>query len=183
MTTTDWIIDIVLILIVVRQLRQAKLTRRFVIIPAAIVAYVAHSYLHGLPSGGNDLALVAVFTATGAILGLLGGLLTRVWSRDGSAYVQAGPAAAGLWVASMTARLGFIIWITHPSGEAAITRFSIAHGIHDASTWQTALVLLALAEVIVRIGLIVVRGVRATRISRTSADPITDNQSRLTTVR
>jgi hypothetical protein len=179
MTTTDWLIDIVLILIVVRQLRQERLTRRFVIIPAVIVAYVAHTYLHGLPSGGNDLALVVVFTAVGAGLGLLGGLLTRVWGRDGSAYVQAGLAAAGLWVASMTARLGFIIWITHASGEAAIARFSAAHGIHSADTWQTALVLLALSEVIVRIGIIVLRGVRASRLTAARAD----QQQPLTAVR
>jgi hypothetical protein len=166
MTTSDWIIDIALVLIVVRQLREEKLTRRFVIIPAAIVAYVAHSYLHGLPSGGADLTLVVLAVALGATLGLAGGLLTSVRGRDGSAYVKAGPAAASLWIASMTARLGFIVWITHSSGEHALARFSAAHGIHSAQTWQTALVLLALSEVAVRILTIVLRGLQAADASR-----------------
>lgn len=169
MTTSDWIIDIALILIVVRQMREEKLTKRFVIIPAAIVAYVAHSYLHGLPSGTANLTLVGGAVAVGSVLGLVGGLLTRVRGEAGAAYVKAGPAAAGLWIASMTARLGFIIWITHSGGEQALARFSAAHGITTATTWQTALVLLALSEVVVRIATIVVRGLLAAEKSRPAA--------------
>ena len=54
-------------------------------------------------------------------------------------------------------RSAFIIWITEGSGEATIARFSQAHHI----AWQTALVLLALSEVIVRIGIITVRSLHA----------------------
>lgn len=169
MTTTDWLIDIALILIVVRQLREEKLTKRFVIVPAAIVFFVAHSYLHGLPNGAASLTLVAVAIAVGATLGLAGGLLTRVRGENGGAYVQAGPAAAGVWVGSMTARLGFIIWITHSGGEQALAHFSAAHGITDANTWQTALVLLALAEVVTRIATVVVRGALAAQASHAPA--------------
>jgi len=158
MTYTDWIIDIALIVIVLRQLREEKLTRRFVIIPIGIVAYVANTYLHGLPSGAANLELIAIATVAGTALGLIGGLLTRVRGENGAAYVKAGSAAAGLWVVSMTARLGFIVWITHTGGEQVLARFSAAHGITAADAWQTALVLLALSEVVARIGTIVVRG-------------------------
>ncbi len=65
----------------------------------------------------------------GTALGLIGGLLTRVFARDGQTVVQAGPAAASLWVGSMGARLAFIIWITHSAGEAHLAHFSIAHSI------------------------------------------------------
>ncbi len=160
MTTTDWIIDIVLVLIVVRQMRTEELTRRFVLVPAIIVFIVARSYLHGLPSGGTDLTLVVLGIALGSTLGLAGGLLTKVWGADGKAFVKAGPGAATVWIASMTARLGFIVWITH-SGQDDITRFSMSHGIHAQNTWQTALVLLALSEVVVRIAIIVARGEHA----------------------
>ncbi len=177
MTAIDWIIDITLILIVLRQLREDKLTPIFVLIPGAIVAFTGYRYLHGLPSGGGDLALVVILTAVGTLLGLAGGVLTRVRGRNGSAYVQAGPAAAAIWVASMSARLAFIIWITH-SGEATITRFSIKHDIHSATTWQTALVLLALSEVVVRIATIVVRGIRVSRLTAAPAQ-----QPGLSTVR
>jgi hypothetical protein len=162
MTTTDWIIDIVLILIVVRQIREARIDKRFVLIPAAIVAFTAHSYLHGLPTGGNDLVLIISCLAVGSALGLAGGFATRVRAHDGHAYAQAGVLAAGLWIGSMTARLGFIIWITHSAGEASLARFSVAHHITGADVWQTALVLLALSEVVVRIGTVVVRGYLAT---------------------
>ncbi len=171
MTTTDWIIDIALILIVVRQLRPERLTLRFVAVPLGIVAYVAHSYLHSVPTAGNDLALIAGCVAAGTALGLLGGMLTRVRGVDGHAVIQAGPAAAALWIGSMTARLGFIIWITHSSGAAALGRFSAAHHITGADVWQTALVLLALSEVIARIALIVIRGRRAR--AATTAAPAT----------
>ena len=166
MTTTDWIIDIVLILIVLRQLREEKFTARVVIIPAVIVAYVAHSYLHSFPTGGNDLLLVGLATGLGAALGVAGGLLTRVRSADGNAFIKAGPAAAGIWIASMTARLGFIIWITHSSGAASIARFSEAHHITSADSWQTALVLLALSEVAIRIAIITARSLRAAKATQ-----------------
>ena len=132
MTTTDWIIDIALILIVVRQMREERFTLRFVALPLGIVAFVAHTYLHSLPTSGNDLALIVGSLAVGTALGVVGGLITRVRGADGEAYVQAGPAAATLWILSMSARLGFILWITHSAGEAALGRFSIAHHITSA---------------------------------------------------
>jgi hypothetical protein len=170
MTTTDWLIDIALILIVVRQMREERLTWRFVAIPVAIVYFVAKNYLHTLPTAGNDVALIAGCLALGSLLGLAGGLLTRVRGENGNAFIQAGPAAASLWIASMTARLGFIVWITHSSGEATLARFSIAHHITGADVWQTALVLLALSEVIVRIGTVVVRALLARNAAPETAD-------------
>ncbi|MBE7186989.1 hypothetical protein [Jatrophihabitans endophyticus] len=165
MTTSDWIIDIVLVLIVLRQIREEKLTLRFVLVPLGIVAYVAHTYLTSFPTAGNDLVLTGAALALGSALGVAGGLLTKVRGVDGAAFVRAGWGAASLWVASMSARLGFIIWITH-SGGAALGRFSVAHDITSADVWQTALVVLALSEVLTRVGTIVLRGHRAADRSR-----------------
>ncbi|MCW2528180.1 MAG: integral rane protein, partial [Pseudonocardiales bacterium] len=122
-----------------------------------IVAFTAHKYLTGLPSGGNDLALIGICLAAGIALGLVGGLITRVFTRDGQTFVQAGPGAASLWVASMGARLAFIVWITHSAGGAQLAHFSLDHSITGAGVWQTALVVLALSEVIVRIATIACR--------------------------
>ena len=168
MTTTDWIIDIALILIVLRQMRAERFTIRFVLLPLGIVGFTAHKYLTALPTGGNDVTLIALCLAAGTALGLLGGLITRVFARDGQTFVQAGPAAASLWVASMGARLGFIIWITHSVGAAHLAHFSVAHSITGADVWQTALVVLALSEVLARIGLI---ALRAQRTSHAIATP------------
>ena len=74
------------------------------------------------------------------------------------AYVKAGLLPAALWVLSMSGRLAFILWITHSAGEAALTRFSVAHDITGQNAWTAALVLMALAEVISRLGLLLVRG-------------------------
>jgi hypothetical protein len=158
MTTTDWLIDIVLVLVVLRQLREGRIDIKFIAIPAAIVYFTAKSYLHGIPTGGNDLVLIGVALGLGIALGIAGGLTTHVRAADGHAFVKAGPTAAAIWVLSMTARLGFIIWCTHGSGPATLGHFSATNHITGANVWQTALVLLALSEVVVRLGIIVVRG-------------------------
>jgi hypothetical protein len=158
MTTTDWLLDIALILLVIRQIREAKMDLRFFLIPLGIVGYTASKYLHALPTAGNDLVLIAGCFTVGALLGVAGGLTTHVRAADGVAYARAGVSAAAIWIVSMTARLAFIIYITHSAGEAWLTRFSIAHNLTSADVWQTALVILALTEVIVRIGIIGARG-------------------------
>ena len=163
MTTTDWIIDIALVLLVVRQVREARIDRRFVLIPAGLVAYTASRYLQAIPTAGNDIALIAGCVAVGAALGVAGGLTTHVRVVDGQAYARAGVAAATLWVASMSARLAFIVWISHSAGAAALGRFSVAHDITGSDAWQDALVLLALSEVLVRLGIIVARAARPAR--------------------
>jgi len=170
MTSTDWIIDIALILIVIRQLREAPMNRRFWLLPLVIVGYTASHYLTAVPTAGNDVVVIALLTLVGMTLGLLGGITTRVRAENGQAFVRAGWIAASLWVGSMTARLGFIYWITH-SGSDDLVRFSMHHDITSSSTWQDALVLMALAEVIVRIGILVVRGHRAAEASRVPTTP------------
>ncbi|WP_375497997.1 hypothetical protein [uncultured Jatrophihabitans sp.] len=157
MTTTDWIIDITLVLIVLRQVREARIDRQFVLIPAAIVAFTASKYLHAIPTAGNDLVLITICVAVGTALGVAGGLTTHVRVVEGQGYARAGVVAATLWVASMGARLAFIVWASHPAGAADLGRFSMAHHTTGADAWQDALVLLALSEVVVRLGLIVAR--------------------------
>lgn len=160
MTTTDWIIDITLVLIVLRQVRTSAFGWHTVLLPLGIAAWVGGSYLEALPTGGNDLALIGAGLVVGTLLGVAGGLTTKVWAVDGRAQLRAGVTAATLWVASMGARLAFIVWASHSSGEAALARFSAAHDITGAAAWTDALVLLALSEVVVRIGIIAVRAVR-----------------------
>ena len=59
MRTTDYLINAVFVLIVFRQARERELDRRSVIIPLAIIAYVAQLYVHSIPTAGNDLVLIA----------------------------------------------------------------------------------------------------------------------------
>ena len=162
MTTTDWIIDITLVLIVFRQLREEAVSKFTFLVPVAIIGFAAKNYLHSIPTAGNDLALIALFTGVGVVFGLLGGLLTRVRARAGKVYIKATAGAAGLWVASMGFRLGFAVWSSHASGAAHLTSFSVAHHITTGQAWVTALILMAFGEVVVRLGTI---GVRAWALS------------------
>jgi hypothetical protein len=158
MTLTDWIIDIALILIVFRQLREERLTIRTILLPLVLMGWAGATYLHGVPTAGNDVLLMTVLAAVGAIFGLLGGLLTRVRYHQGAVRIKATASAAGLWVISMGARMAFAVWSTYPSGIAHIGRFSVAHDITSGQAWVTALILMAFGEVIVRLGIILIRG-------------------------
>ena len=157
MTNTDWIIDIALVLIVFRQLREEAISKATFIIPIAMISFAAKNYLHSIPTAGNDLALIALFTGIGIVFGLLGGLLTRLRAKQGRIYIKATAGAAGLWVASMGFRLGFAVWSSHPTGQAHLISFSTNHHITTGQAWVTALILMAFAEVIVRLSTIATR--------------------------
>jgi hypothetical protein len=158
MTTTDWFIDLALLLIVLRQLREERLTTRTILLPLGMIAWAASNYLTNIPTAGNDLLLAVIFAATGVVLGLAGGLLTRVRHADGHVLIKASRGAAALWVISMGFRLGFAVWSTHASGAAHLTSFSAAHHITSGQAWVVALLLMAVGEVVVRLGTIIVRG-------------------------
>lgn len=158
MTLTDWIIDIALVLIVFRQLREERLTVRTILLPLALIGWAGIHYLHGVPTAGNDVLLIALLTGAGAVFGLFGGLLTRVRYGAGRVYIKATAGAAALWVISMGLRMTFAVWSSYSSGEAHVASFSVAHDITSGQAWVTALVLMAFGEVIVRLGVILIRG-------------------------
>jgi hypothetical protein len=158
MTLTDWIIDIALILIVFRQLREERLTIRTILLPLVIMGWAGATYLHGVPTAGNDVLLMTALAAVGVVFGLLGGLLTRVRYHEGAVRIKATASAAALWVISMGARMAFAVWSTYPSGAAHIDHFSVAHDITSGQAWVTALILMAFGEVLVRLGIILIRG-------------------------
>src|SRR6202035_3093455 len=91
MTTTDYLINAVFILIVFRQAREHELDHRSWIIPLAIVAYVAHMYVHSVPTAGNDLVLIGALGAVGLTLGVASGFATHVRAgANGNALARVG---------------------------------------------------------------------------------------------
>jgi len=158
MTTTDWFIDIALLLIVLRQMREERLTTRTILLPLGMIAWAAGNYLTNIPTAGNDVPLAVIFAATGVAFGVAGGLLTRVRYADGHVLIKATHGAAARWIISMGFRLGFAVWSTHPSGAAHLTSFSAAHSITSGQAWVVALLLMAVGEVVVRLGTIIIRG-------------------------
>jgi hypothetical protein len=105
MSTTDYLIDSVLVLLVLLQIREQKLTTRMLVRPLIIVGIAVASYLNGFPTAGNDLVLVAAFALIGGLLGLASGqtvLMRR--DVDGGVLARSGWASAFFWVLGMGSR-------------------------------------------------------------------------------
>ena len=167
MRTTDYLIDAVFVLIVFRQARERELDRRSVIIPLAIIAYVAQLYVHSIPTAGNDLVLIAALGTVGLTLGVASGFATRVRAgENGLAVARVGRIAGGLLIAGIGSRMVFAFALSH-GARHAIASFSYAHQI-GAAAWPVALVLMALLEVSTRIAIVQLRGRHAMHSTATT---------------
>jgi hypothetical protein len=151
MTTTAYLINAALLLLVVRQIRERRVDLRSLLVPFVLVYSVAGSYLHSIPTAGNDLVLIVGLATVGLVLGTTSAFVHSVRvGGDGVALARAGWIAAGLWVAGIGARMAFVFASEH-GAEKAIAHFSVAHGITGANAWTAALVLMALCEVASRL--------------------------------
>jgi hypothetical protein len=161
MTTTDYLINAVFILVVLRQARERRLDIRSFVAPLVVVFFVAQRYVHSIPTAGEDLWLVALLAGVGLTLGLLSGFATHVRAAaDGSvALARVGWLAGGLLIAGISARTVFVFAVSH-GAEPAIRSFSIAHHI-GAAAWPLALVSMALCEVTARLLTVQLRGRRS----------------------
>src|SRR6202035_2564923 len=96
MTTTDYLMNIALIALVVLQIRGHKVTRARLVFPLVATVFVAAQFLHAIPTAGNDLVLIVGLAALGAALGAGAGFLTSVRLDGASVFAKAGLVAAGL---------------------------------------------------------------------------------------
>ena len=160
MSLGDYVLDSLLVLLVLRQVRESRLDLRAILLPLGIAAVVCQSYLHSIPTTGHDLELIVPFAAIGVALGLISGFATRIRFDGKHALVKAGWIAAGTWVLGMGFRMAFSIWANTSAGESALVRFSISHHITGGDAWTAALVLMAMAEVVVRTVVLVARSRR-----------------------
>ena len=165
MNINMYVINAILVLMVVRQIREHSLDLRALAVPVLAVAAAAVMFLHSVPAGGNDLALELLGVTAGAAMGAVGGLATRLRrGADGQPAGRAGTLAASMWVAGVGGRMAFVFAATHGAGPA-IGRFSIAHHITGQGAWVAALVMMALADVLTRLAVVWLRG------RRLAADP------------
>lgn len=159
MSLSDYVLDLALIGVVFIQLRGRRLTARSLLLPVAIVAYVAAEYLRSVPTGAADLALVAACTAAGLTLGTLTGVTTRVTKgADGRPFARAGATAAALWVLGVGFRFAFQLYASH-GGGVHLYHFDVSHHLSTAA-WVAALVLMAMGEVLARTAVLAVRAFR-----------------------
>jgi hypothetical protein len=162
MSVTDYVIDLLLIAVIFRQVRTRELTIRSAALPLLLMAVAGFVYLRPVDLRGNDLALIVVLTAAGIVIGTVSGMADSVrLTSEGRVLARAGAISVVAWVAGMGFRFGFEYYAYH-SGSAAVARYSIAHDITGAQIWTTALVLMAFGQVIARVGLLQVRRIRLT---------------------
>jgi hypothetical protein len=158
--TSMYVINAILVLMVIRQIREHPLDLRSMAGPVLAVFAAAVLFLHSVPMGGNDLVLELACIAAGAAMGAVSGLTTKLrLGADGRALGRAGWISASLWIAGVGARMAFAIAATNGAGPA-IARFSIAHQITGSAAWVAALIMMALADVLTRLAVIYVRGRR-----------------------
>jgi hypothetical protein len=154
---TGYIINTILVLLVVRQIRETRLDLANLVLPVVLVAGAAAYYLRAVPTAGHDVMLDLTLGSAGLALGALCALTTRLRrSPDGTALAKAGFVAAVLWVAGIGARMAFALWSGHGGGPH-IASFSAAHQITGAGAWVAALVIMALAEVLARLAILRLR--------------------------
>ena len=162
MSVTDYVIDILLILVIFRQVRPHELTPRAALLPLALLVAAGAIYLRPFTLRGNDLALILILAAAGVVLGGLSGLADSIWRDERRLLFRAGAISVILWVVGMGFRFWFAYYAYH-SGGPAVARFSVRHDISGADIWTTALVMMAFGQVLARLGVLQIRRVRAVR--------------------
>jgi hypothetical protein len=160
-SVTDYVIDILLILVIFRAVRPHPLTPRAALLPLVLLAIAGTIYLRPVTLRGNDLALILILAAAGIILGALSGLSDRIWP-DGHQQLlsRAGALSVIAWLAGMGFRFGFAYYAYHGGGPA-VARFSAQHDLPGTTIWTTALVLMAFGQVLARLAILQIRRARA----------------------
>jgi hypothetical protein len=154
-----------LVYILGTNLGTRRLTRARLLSPIVLVGVAPWFLLRDVPTVGNDVKLELIGAGTGAVLGVVAGLLVRVrQDRAGAVVTHAGAGYAALWAAVIGGRMTFAYGADHRY-PAAIGRFSMTHQITGADVWTAAFVMMALAMVLVR--------VVVTAVSARTARPVT----------
>jgi hypothetical protein len=170
MSVTDYIIDILLIVVIFRQIRPHQLTLRVALLPVVLLVAAGAIYLRPpFTTGGHDLQLIAILAAGGIVLGTVSGLGDRIWRDGGELLARAGVLSVAAWVIGMGFRFGFAYYAYHTGGPA-IARFSVRHDITGASTWTTALFVMAAGQVLARLAVLQVRRIAAANTAGAVSD-------------
>ena len=170
MNINVYVINAILVLMVIRQIREHPLDPRSLAVPVLAVGAAAVLFLHSVPLGGNDIALELACVLAGAAMGAIGGFATHLRrGADGRPMGRAGWLAASMWIGGVGARLAFAVAANNGAGPA-IARFSVANHITGSAAWIAALIMMALADVLTRLVIIYLRG---RRLAPSSTAPVT----------
>jgi hypothetical protein len=150
MTTTDYILDSALVLLVLLQIKERRMTTRLLLRPLVILGVAVANYFHSIPTSGNDLLLIVAVAMIGATIGAASGF-TAIMRRgdDGGVTTRSGWWSGLFWVLGMGSRFAFAIWIAH-GGASTIASFSAHNSITGEAAWTDALLAMAVCEVLGR---------------------------------
>jgi hypothetical protein len=161
MSTTQWILSMALLAwALARNLGTREVTRGTFVLPLVIVGVASSYFLLPLPTGGNDLSLVAGFAMAGAGFGLAASAATRLQAQGGRLLATTGFGFAALWLVMIGGRIAFAEWANGP-GARAVGSFSRDHAITGADAWTAAFVIMALGMVLTRTIALAIRSGRA----------------------
>lgn len=167
MTTTDYLINLLFVLIVARQAQERQIDRRYFVLPLVLAFWVGSQFLHTLPTAGNDLLLIAALASVGLTLGTIAGRATHIRrDQSGVAFARVGWLAGILLVAGISSRMVFAFAISN-GFEPAVRSFSIANHISGAA-WPVAMVAMALCEIGARLTTVYLR---TNQLTGTGATP------------
>ncbi|MGA9921544.1 MAG: DUF1453 domain-containing protein [Candidatus Dormiibacterota bacterium] len=168
MPLSEYLLSGLLILVVVRQIRGRRLAGLMLYLPLVLVAVAAVSYLHGIPTTGNDLLLVLGGAAVGLALGTICAVFTKVYPGPGGVpYAKATWPAVVFWILGVSARLAFALYAKN-GGGTQIAQFSSQHQL-TIDAWAPCLIVMALVEVVSRTVVLVLRGYFPQLVHRSAA--------------
>jgi hypothetical protein len=146
-----------LVLLVLLQIKERPLTTKQLLRPLVILGIAVASYLHGIPTAGNDLVLAGTLILLGGAIGIASGqtvILRR--GEAGETLIRSGWTSGFFWVLGMGSRMAFLVWISG-GGDSTIARFSAEHSITSHEAWTVALLGMAAAEVLGRTAVLALR--------------------------
>lgn len=159
MTTTDWIVNLsILALMVLTALGTRPITFMTYLRPLLIVVGVGLVFLRGMPVSGPDVGLELAGVGAGVVFGVLAAGVSRVSWQGGRVMLSSGAAYAAVWLAAIALRVAFAELATHNADFGrGVAQFSMQHQITGADAWRAAFVLMALAMIVTRVGLVALR--------------------------
>jgi hypothetical protein len=148
-----------------------KVTRFRLLRPLIASLLIVPFFIKDTAAGGTGLALEAVLTAAGLLLGLLAASQMAVYLslQTGRPVSRAGLAYALVWAVVMAARTAFSYgsahWFAAPLGRWMADRLVTADALTDA------LIFMALAMVLTRVAAIAIRSRAVKRRAAATASP------------
>ena len=169
MNTTQWLLNIGLLVFVLgTNLGTRPVTRTRIILPVLIAVVAGMLFLGNVPVRGNDVALDYIGGGIGVALGILAGLFMRI-ERTGTfrTVSKAGTSYAAVWILVIGGRVAFAQSADGWAAQA-VRQFSIDNHITGADAWTAAFIIMALAMVASRVATTIVRAQALRRRSATA---------------